>query len=467
MPLPQPEGLQKEVLAFTENERIVVLGTAGSGKTTMAILRAMYLARRFDQNVLLVTFNKALVTYINALTEEQLSNLHMRNFHKVARGYLANIGLLQTRDILENRMAFVEKALTIVRDSVRSTEGDVTALNRPYQVFNEEIIWIERMGIRTYEEYRDAERIGRASTRISRRDRKYFYQVYEAYLQLRSESGYKYDWDDLATYMDEALQQDSSPRLYTHVIIDEGQDFSPTMIRALAKCVPPNGSLTFFGDVAQQIYGSRISWRNAGLGRPKICRFQQNYRNSKEIYSVAIAISKMSFFTDDVDLVEPVSPQISGPKPALVRFSNPTDEWDFIVTQSISLGSSQSVSILVRDRETVKNLEKRFRNNGVRVQTLHGDMKNVDVGPVISIGTYHSGKGLEFNAVILPFCNSDTLPDQERVIALGGIEEAMKEEIKLLYVGVTRAKTRLFITYTGEPTQLLPKNDGLFQEFNR
>jgi hypothetical protein len=37
------------------------------------------------------------------------------------------------------------------------------------------------------------------------------------------------------------------------------------MLRALSKAIPPDGSFTFFGDVAQQIYGHRMTWRSAGL----------------------------------------------------------------------------------------------------------------------------------------------------------------------------------------------------------
>ena len=61
MPLPQPEGDQVKVLCLSEKGHFVVLGTAGSGKTTLAIHRAAYLAKRTKTNhkVLLVTFNKS------------------------------------------------------------------------------------------------------------------------------------------------------------------------------------------------------------------------------------------------------------------------------------------------------------------------------------------------------------------------------------------------------------------------
>ena len=56
-----PKGKQKEVLALPSTGHTVVLGTAGSGKTTIALLRAYHLAALpGNKKVLLVTFNGAL-----------------------------------------------------------------------------------------------------------------------------------------------------------------------------------------------------------------------------------------------------------------------------------------------------------------------------------------------------------------------------------------------------------------------
>ena len=45
-------------------------------------------------------------------------------------------------------------------------------------------------------------------------------------------------------------------------------------------------------------------------------------------------------------------------------------------------------------------------------------------------------------------------------------EEARVLDGKLVYVGVTRAKTRLIMTFTGAVTDLLPTAPGLYQESN-
>ena len=66
MPLPTPIGRQKEVLYLPGKGHHVVLGTAGSGKTTLAILRAAYLSDPSTDHygkTLLITFTRSLVAY--------------------------------------------------------------------------------------------------------------------------------------------------------------------------------------------------------------------------------------------------------------------------------------------------------------------------------------------------------------------------------------------------------------------
>ena len=67
MALPTPKGKQADVLGLRPTGHVVVLGTAGSGKTTLAILRAAFLADPSTDHfgpTLLVTFNRTLVTYL-------------------------------------------------------------------------------------------------------------------------------------------------------------------------------------------------------------------------------------------------------------------------------------------------------------------------------------------------------------------------------------------------------------------
>src|SRR6266436_2345255 len=91
MGLPLPIGRQKEVLYLPATGHTVVLGTAGSGKTTLAILRSAYLADRgapHHGQTLLITFNNTLIAYLKHWMPKLCPDVRVETYHKFARGYL-------------------------------------------------------------------------------------------------------------------------------------------------------------------------------------------------------------------------------------------------------------------------------------------------------------------------------------------------------------------------------------------
>ncbi|MFN8512023.1 MAG: 3'-5' exonuclease [Chloroflexia bacterium] len=328
-------------------------------------------------------------------------------------------------------------------------------------MFSDEIAWIAKSGIQTVEQYTDIERIGRSAARLTRDDRPLMFEIYERYKSLRSDSGYDYDWDDLAIAVADEFSVDMNERMYRHVVIDEGQDFSPVMLRSLVKAIPNTGSLTFFGDVAQQIYGTRVSWRSAGLSVQRVWEFEENYRNSRQIAQLAVAISRMPYYRGESDLVVPREPQAEGQLPTIVKFSSAVSEFPFVVEQASRLARTRSVAILLRDHSREDRYISAFEARSIAVQRLYSEMSQWEVGPGVAVGTYHSAKGLEFDAVILPYCTENVLPNQSR-IATVGVDEARGDDGRLLYVAVTRARRYLILTHSGELTTLLPIDRNLY-----
>jgi len=130
MSLPNLIGRQREVLYLPAEGHVVVLGTAGSGKTIIAILRAAYLAKKDSgEKTLLVTFNKTLVTYLRALGEAELTNVDIRTYHEFARGYLNSRGKMRLHAILDpdEKLAIETKALEVMKNEGHPN----TVLHRP------------------------------------------------------------------------------------------------------------------------------------------------------------------------------------------------------------------------------------------------------------------------------------------------------------------------------------------------
>ena len=383
---------------------------------------------------------------------DKLANVTIENYHTFARGYLNSRKKMSSYAILDPDSR--ENLVNLAVQTISQNHPLHPLFYHPIELFSEELRWIAQYDIKTYEQYQD---FCNLKTHFQLEDQELVFEIYQTYLNLRQQSGKKYDWDDIATAVADELDVDISERRYKHIIIDEGQDFSPQMLRSLTKAIPTNGSLTFFGDVAQQIYGHRISWRDAELNIKQIWEFKENYRNTKQIAKLALAISKMSYFRGVPDLVEPVAPPADGPLPTIVKCDSTDQEILFVVKQAITLAKTQNVAILFRDRQDEKLIEKYLSKERIR---LDRDMK-WQAGPGIRYGTYHSAKGLEFDAVILPFCNNEKLPDSNLIKAFGEAD-ANAQDGRLLYVGVTRARASLIITYCNTVTTLLPTDISLY-----
>lgn len=459
MGLPTPQGHQRDVVYLAARGHQVILGTAGTGKTVMAIHRAAHLADSRTQNggpTLLLTYNNSLVTYLRHLAN-QLPGVTIETYGKFARGYLAAQGRMSYNQIAgpDQRRFFIEQAVKATAVAYKPNPF----FDRATDFFLDELEWIDGNGLATAEDYLVVSRIGRMAA-LQQGQRRAVWDIRKNYLAARTEGSYPYDWAGLPAVVRASLAPDTAARRYKHIVVDEAQDLSPESIRSLAEAIPPDGSLTLFADYAQQIYGQRVSWRSCGLKVTKTEVFLDNYRNSPEIARLAIAMAQMPHFTDSADLVEPRAPQrAAGAKPTLVGYPSPAAEATAVAANAAAFGKLARVGVLARTRA-----EARLAVRGIAgARMLHDNMQRWETDAGVYAGTYHSAKGLEFDVVFLPFCGANRCPDSDAVAAFG-YDEAASRESRLLYVGVTRARDELIITHTGEPTPLLPPADsGLYQ----
>jgi DNA helicase II / ATP-dependent DNA helicase PcrA len=88
-------------------------------------------------------------------------------------------------------------------------------------------------------------------------------------------------------------------------------------------------------------------------------------------------------------------------------------------------------------RDFLEELERRFGSTGDERRGVH-------------LLTLHGAKGLEFDAVFIPRIEEKELP-----IKLARTETEIAEERRLLYVGMTRAKRHLVLTWSGRPSRFL------------
>lgn len=97
---------------------------------------------------------------------------------------------------------------------------------------------------------------------------------------------------------------------------------------------------------------------------------------------------------------------------------------------------------------TPKNLRAYLREVEDRVQ-----QNNPPTMPVTTLATLHAAKGLEWERVFLMGVSQGTLPLENN--STTGDQASIDEERRLFYVGITRAKTDLRLSYRGKASQFL------------
>lgn len=451
------KGKQKDVMALAPNGHFVILGVAGSGKSTVALLRAEFLAKlEPNENVLLITYNSVLAEHMQMYFGRSYENITVEWYHRFARGYLNSRGKCDMLSILPvaTKKALIERAL----NEFRQKYPNDSTYKRPLNFFLDEIKFIQSFGLDTMDEYYNAERIGRSNANVKRENRSRIFELYEYYLQLRNRQGCLYDFDDIATYVYKEFCEDDGKRRYKHIIVDEGQDMTPMMLKSLAKAIPQDGSFMFLGDAAQQIYGSRLSWKHSGLKVDRIVKLDINYRNSQEIMEFANDITKNAHWLQEEDAIVAQEPRAKGPKPILVRFDDERSEINWVINRAINLGKHASIGIIVRRWNQCDKLKKELANyDDACVCVIKKEAGQTIGSSGIYLTTFHSAKGLEFDNVIIPSLSKEDFPDSLSFSEGSSEEDVYEIGLKLLYVAVTRAKFGLYMTYVGEMSDLLPK----------
>lgn len=105
-----------------------------------------------------------------------------------------------------------------------------------------------------------------------------------------------------------------------------------------------------------------------------------------------------------------------------------------------SSGRLENLKELVSAMESFENLAGFLEHVGLVMENAEANPKDM-----ISIMTLHSAKGLEFDTVFLPGWEEGLFPHQRALDDNG--QHGLEEERRLAYVGITRARRHLYITY--------------------
>jgi hypothetical protein len=440
---------QRRLVERDYNGPIRISGSAGTGKTIVALHRAVALARRHPQaRVLLTTFSKAMANALR-LRLQTLTGNETGTANRIAVHPVTGIGYdLYTAAFGQPNTAQPGLIETLLRQAATEVQGHRFS---PRFLIGEWREVVDAWQLATWEDYRDVARLGR-KTRIGGKQREVLWSIFERVRAgLAERKGMT--WPELFGRVTARITANNSP--FDFVVVDESQDVGVAELRFLASlgASRPDG-LFFAGDLGQRIFQQPFSWRSLGVDvRGRSYTLRINYRTSHQIRVQADRLLPTAL--SDVDgIAEDRRGTVSvfnGPAPEIEIFDDPEQEAEAVgawlkgrVEQGIE---PHEIGVFVRSPRELRRARSTLKQAGVQAVEL-SDKIEITPGKV-SIGTMHLAKGLEFRAVAVMACDDEIIPLQERIENVSDdadLEEVYDSERHLLYVACTRARDNLLVT---------------------
>ncbi len=393
-----------------------VAGTAGTGKTIVALHRAVHLSRAHPESrILLATFSQPLARALRTRLRHLIGN-EPRIAERLEVQSMGEVGRKLYRARFDTpRVPTPPQVQKLLSEAAAEVEG---------HGFSAQFLWdewshvVDAWQLASWEEYRDVLRLGR-KTRLVESRRAVLWSIFE---RLRNSLAEHHLVTMAGVFGRLTRQLEESRRLpFEYAVIDEAQDISVAELRFLAALGANRPNALFFaGDLGQRIFRQPFSWKALGVdivGRSSILRI--NYRTSHQIRSRADRLLAPELA--DVDgVVKDRRGAISvfnGPPPLIILGGDEEEERqtvaDWLCDRLAEEVKRHEMALFVRSQAELSRASAAAEAAGLRWLALDG---NTEPRPGhLSVTTMHLAKGLEFRAVAVMACDDEVIPLQQRL----------------------------------------------------
>jgi mRNA-degrading endonuclease RelE of RelBE toxin-antitoxin system len=441
---------QRQIVEHEYSGPARVSGSAGTGKTIVALHRAVFLARKDPEaRVLLTTFSdplaNALKTKLRRLigaTPSLAERIDVYSLDGIgSRLYGSNCG--------KYSIAERETVKALLKEASQALDGQRFS---PHFLLDEWEQIVDAWQVRNWDSYRQVARLGR-KTRISEAQRSIVWSLFEKVRKGLKSRG-QITHAELFTKLAEALIV-SKKIPFDHIVVDEAQDIGVAHLKFLAALGGGRPNALFFaGDQGQRIFQQPFSWKSLGVdirGRSKTLRV--NYRTSHQIRSLAdrlLAPVLTDIDGNREDRHNTIS-VFNGSAPTILSLKSESEEIDavgeWLAKRQTEGLRPHEIGIFVRSTAQINRARSAVEKTGLPYKILD---EHVDtVSGFASIGTMDLAKGLEFRAVAVVACDDEVIPLQDRIEHVSDesdLQEVYDTERHLLYVACTRARDYLLIS---------------------
>ncbi len=441
---------QRQLVERDYNGAARVSGSAGTGKTVVALHRTEYLARQDeDARVLLSTFSDTLASTLR-------SNLYRLIWNTPKLGERIDVNAM---DAVGIRLYTAEYGRpTFARRDEISALLKTAALNIADLKTNIAFLlseWddvVDTWQINDWESYRDAKRLGR-KTRLPEAQRALYWEVFSN-VKEQLKQAKKITVSEMFAKLVDVMLERTHP-VFDYIVIDEAQDISVQQLRFLAAIGGNRENALFFaGDLGQRIFQTPFSWKSLGVDvRGRSRTLYINYRTSHQIRSQADRLlgPEVSDVDGNTESRKGTISVFNGPEPIVRSFSNKETESQAVGLWLKQCGSNgvlpEEIGVFVRSEHELSRAQAAVTAAGLEWHVLGKEMATEE--GFVNITTMHLAKGMEFRVVAVMACDDEIVPLQSRIdMAADEIEltEIYNTERQLLYVACTRARDQLHVS---------------------
>ena len=477
---------QISVARYPENGVIRVNGGPGSGKTLVAVKRAIFLAKEYkyaekDDKILFLFYNKSLKKTIEKLFESEKDYEEVRNkieFESIDSFFVKEYINQHNQEFFDylkkarNDKNFVksynQERIKRIEDILLSRKDEFKEFSlKDAEFILSELDWLRNCCYITEEEYLGITRYGRGNKPQLRKEaKKEIYKILKLYRQLDTrKNDLRYtDFYDIALLFLHCFEREgyrNEVKKYNHIIVDEAQDLSKIhfrFINLICETSKTSGNtISLFMDKNQSIYSAQ-AWifgsrtlKQVGINIDKGRSFTLNraYRNAKEIFDVAKKLNPEMEVGEETNTKNQnltlTFSEDRGIKPFYIKYSDSEDRIENLCKNIKILVKEfnykyDDISIIALNDQSMKDIKRYLDKEKIKYVNKNG------AGEGINITTYHSSKGTENKVIFIPNIdelNADELtelyPDKTN-------QEILEELRKLLYIGMTRATEVLIVS---------------------
>jgi superfamily I DNA/RNA helicase len=456
---------QRKLVEMKTHGSACVLGGAGTGKTVVAMHRALFLAREPGflgpgQKVLFTTFTRNLAEDISRsldlLCGAERAKIEVRNLHAVAFDLLGRRGVKPKVIEEDQREPLWNEAL----DSLGPLPFSEAFYHDEWELV------VQAQNVTSEADYLRARRNGRG-TSVTRQQRKEIWKVLSNYRAKLNERGL-IEFADVVREAMFWLREKPSSVNYRAVVVDEAQDLRQADLDFVRALVPESPSDIFLvGDAHQRIYRHTASLSRAGIqvrGR-RSRQLRVNYRTTQGIRNWALALLagvEVDDLDEGTDSSKGYHSRRVGSPPTTRHFKNADAEIKFIVETlagySKNGGRDGDTCLVARTRKLTEHYKQALKERGIETHEIHRSTGDHEKRDKLRLATMHRVKGLEFRNVIIAGVQQGQVPMSLGNKTADDTARAahLQSERRLVYVAATRARDALVVTGYGKASEFTP-----------